>query len=75
MPKDTKFAPHVRGDRSALSHDELVILEEKVLPTARRWLDMPGLDAHAMQTLDYWGESYDVSIWRRSREEREKAGW
>lgn len=75
MPRDNKFAPHVMGDRSALSPDELFILDTKVLPTARRWLAMPGLDAHAMQTLDYWGESYEVPIWRRSREEREKAGW
>ncbi len=74
MPKDVRFAPIVRGDRNALSPDERFILEDKVLPTARRWLSMPGLDVHAMQTLDYWGETYEIPVWRRSREEREKAG-
>lgn len=75
MPKDTKFAPMVRGDRNALSRDELFILEDQILPTARRWLEFPGLDGHAMQTLEYWGETYEIPVWRRTRDEREKAGW
>ncbi len=75
MPKDNKFQPHVMGDRTTLTPDERNILENQVLPTARRWLSMPGLDVHAMQTLDYWGETYEVPIHLRSREEREKAGW
>lgn len=75
MPKDVRANPKPIGDRNALSHDELVTLETRVLPTARRWLGIYGLDLHAMQTLDYWGEPYEIPIWRRSREEREKAGW
>ena len=67
--------PQVRGNRQALTFDELRLLEEQVLPTARRWLGMTGLDEHAMQTLDYWGESYSVPIYRRSVKEREAAGF
>lgn len=75
MPRDNSFSPQVMGDRNALSPDELFILDTKVIPTARRWLGHYGLDLHAMQTLDYWGETYQLPIWRRSVEEREKAGW
>lgn len=45
------------GDRSKLSHDELRLLETQVLPTARAWLDIPGLRQHGRQTLEYWGEA------------------
>lgn len=48
---------HGRGDRSKLSADEIVLLDAKVLPAARRWLNMPGLADHGRQTLNYWGES------------------
>jgi hypothetical protein len=68
----TKQQDPSRGDKSKLSHDELVLLEKKILPTARRWLSMPGLDAHGMQTLDYWGETYEVPMHLRSRDERQR---
>ena len=45
-----------RGDRASLTHDELVLLETEILPGARRWLDIPGLEDHGKQTLAYWGE-------------------
>lgn len=45
-----------RGDKMALSRDELTLLEDKILPTARRWLTIPGLAEHGRQTLAYWGE-------------------
>jgi hypothetical protein len=70
MPKDQSFQPHVRGDRYALSSDERRILEEQVLPTAHRWLSMPGLDAHAVQTLAYWGETFDMPARLRDRDDR-----
>jgi hypothetical protein len=44
------------GHRGSLSSDELHLLETKVLPTARRWLEIPGLAHHGRQTLEYWGE-------------------
>ena len=44
------------GDKSKLSGTELGILEDKVIPTARRWLRIPGLAEHGRKTLDYWGE-------------------
>lgn len=56
---------NAQGDRSKLSFDELVLLDEKVLPTARRWLGIPGLRQHAEQTLSYWGETFDPA--RRDR--------
>jgi len=46
-----------RGDRSKLSHDELVSLENTILPTARRWLGIPGLAEHGEKTLTYWNET------------------
>jgi hypothetical protein len=67
-------APPAMGDRSQLSSEELHILDLKVLPTARRWLSIPGLDRHAMQTLAYWGETFEVPMYLRSVEERERAG-
>ena len=45
-----------RGDRSSLSADQLRLLEGKVIPAARRWLDMPGLAEHGKKTLEFWGE-------------------
>lgn len=74
MRDERAAQPNVRGDRNGLSFDELRILDEQVLPTARRWLAMPGLDEHAIKTLDYWGESYAVPMYLRSVREREAAG-
>lgn len=48
------------GDRSKMSHDELGLLTEKVLPTAKRWLTIPGLAEHGRKTLEYWGEHIDA---------------
>jgi hypothetical protein len=46
-----------RGDKYTLDGMERATLDNKVLPTAKRWLRMyPGLRHHAIQTLDYWGE-------------------
>lgn len=44
------------GDKTALSLDELELLETKILPTARRWLGFPELRIHGERTLAYWGE-------------------
>lgn len=47
----------VEGNRSILTSFELSTLEDKILPTARRWLrQYPGLRSVAIQTLQYWGE-------------------
>lgn len=49
------------GNRNSLSAHELDILDNKVLPTARRWVDTfpagSSLHGHGMQTLRYWGEA------------------
>jgi hypothetical protein len=46
-----------RGDRSSLTTTELVILDEKVIPTARRWLrEYPPFASHAVSTLVHWNE-------------------
>lgn len=45
------------GNRANLSGHELHILDQQVIPTARRWLrESPGLADHARQTLRHWGE-------------------
>ncbi len=44
------------GDKSELTADQLHLLENKILPTARRWLDIPDLREHGEKTLAYWGE-------------------
>lgn len=48
------------GDRSSLTMDEQYTLMEKVLPTARGWVERfpPGspLSDSGKQTLAYWGE-------------------
>lgn len=46
-----------RGERGNLSRDELYTLETRVLPTARRWLGIPGLREHAEKTMAHWGET------------------
>jgi uncharacterized protein (DUF885 family) len=49
--------PAPQGDRNKLSAHELQILDDQVLPTARRWItDFPALAQHARQTLAFWGE-------------------
>ncbi len=50
-----KFEP-MKGDRNDLSRDELDLLENKILPAARRWLFIPELAEHGRSTLTYWGE-------------------
>lgn len=46
-----------RGNRAELTGAELQALDERVLPTARRWLrHSPALAHHAVQTLSHWGE-------------------
>lgn len=47
--------PPVSGNRGTLSFQELELLENTILPTARRWLDIPGLRDHGLATLNYWG--------------------
>lgn len=51
----------VDGDRSALDMNSRFILENRVLPGARRWISdyPPGspLYRHAEQTLNYWKET------------------
>lgn len=42
--------------RDGLTAAELHTLEERVLPTARAWLRIPGLAHHGVQTLQAWGE-------------------
>lgn len=50
------FQPQ-NGDRSTLNIDQLQLLEDKVLPTARKWVrEGGGLADHGRQTLAYWGE-------------------
>lgn len=50
------FANPTMGDKNMLRADELDLLENHILPTARRWLTIPGLKDHGRQTLMYWGE-------------------
>lgn len=44
------------GDKASLSMDERHLLETQILPTARKWLNVPGLAGHGKSTLAYWGE-------------------
>lgn len=56
MSFDRQFQP-AKGNRQSLSFDERDILENKILPTARRWAaEMPALRSSAEGTLNYWGE-------------------
>lgn len=46
-----------RGDRRELTSMELNLLDQKILPTARRWLrEQPFLAPHAISTLSHWDE-------------------
>jgi len=49
--------PLQSGNREGLSFRELEILENQVLPTARRWLKINGLRDHGVSILRYWGEA------------------
>ena len=42
--------------RDELSVEELILLDEKILPSARKWLTIPGLADKGRATLAYWGE-------------------
>jgi hypothetical protein len=48
------------GNRDGLTFSERTLLEEKVLPTARKWVvtyhPSSFLHQSAKQTLAYWGE-------------------
>ncbi|WP_156025866.1 hypothetical protein [Sulfitobacter sp. 20_GPM-1509m] len=52
---DGQFTPP-QGNRQSLTYDQRDLLENTVLPTARRWLKIPGLESQAKTTLAYWGE-------------------
>lgn len=52
----TKAQKDANDKRAELSLDERELLETKILPTARRWLDIPGLREHGEKTLAHWGE-------------------
>ena len=54
--KDT-FQQPAQGDPSILSFTDREILETQILPTARKWLRIPGLKDHGKATLAYWGQS------------------
>ena len=56
MPKDAQTVLPTRGDKNMLTAAELALLETKILPTARRWLSIPGLAEHGRKTLEFWGE-------------------
>ena len=52
-----KQAEAKRGDKSKLDRDQRILLETKIIPTARRWLtEYPDWKNHAEKTLEYWGE-------------------
>lgn len=42
--------------RENLSFDELKLLDDNILPTARRWLGIPGLAEQGKRILESWGE-------------------
>ena len=48
---------HTKGDRKKLSFDENMLLDEKILPAARRFLEIPSLRKHGEKTLEFWGEA------------------
>jgi len=57
-----------RDPRLDLSHDELQLLEEKVLPTARRWVaEIPTLAIQGAKTLAHWGERVPLEQAKRLR--------
>lgn len=54
-------ATEARGDRLRLTFDQQHLLEQRVLPTARRWIQtydrQSSMYQHALKTLAYWGEA------------------
>ena len=46
-----------KGDRRKLSSDESFILDDRILPAARRFLLIPALKQNGEKTLEYWGET------------------
>jgi len=57
-----------RDPRLDLSHDELQLLEEKVLPTARRWVEeIPTLAIQGAKTMAHWGERVPLAQAKRLR--------
>jgi hypothetical protein len=45
------------GDKMELNRAELALLEDIILPGARRWLTIPGLAEHGRKTLAFWGDA------------------
>lgn len=41
-----------------LNSMERQTLDDKIIPTAREWLDIPSLRQHAVKTLDYWNQPF-----------------
>ena len=60
---------HKKAQREALSRENLFLLDTKVLPSARSWLDMPGLRDHGLNTLRHWGEDVPGDALKTSRVE------
>ena len=59
-PRPERHPDHQKGggDRTKLNVEQQRILDEQVLPTARRWLaERPTLANQAMKTLTFWGET------------------
>ncbi len=56
MAKGSKDGKKQENPKDGLSYDEMAILETRVLPTAKRWLTIPGLADHGEKTVEYWGE-------------------
>ncbi len=63
-----KRVAECEGDRNSLTSDELMLLDDKVLPTARDWVaNKPGLCVHGARTLAYWGERISLFDAQRIR--------
>lgn len=55
--KATIGANTEHGDRTKLSYDERLILENTIIPAARKWAKSNGgLAEHGRRTLAFWGE-------------------
>lgn len=55
MSKSINESMKTKGDPTTLNSSQQIVLHDEVLPTAERWLKIPGLKAHAEKTLAYWG--------------------
>ncbi len=61
------------GDKMALSFDQRDILENQILPAARRWLsENPELAEHGRKTLAHWGEWESVKECQDKLAQREE---